>query len=93
MFAGTLAVFFNTAIQHKVGILHRLVVDEPVQLGVVKAVVRYLVLHGDTVDGNHAAVCKKQFHAGRVDIELTVNKFAHVETLRAFHLIFSKKTL
>ena len=52
MFAGTLAVFFNTAIQHKVGILHRLVVDEPVQLGAVKAVVRYLVLHGDTVDGN-----------------------------------------
>lgn len=93
MFAGTLAVFFNTAIQHKVGILHRLVVDEPVQLGAVKAVVRYLVLYGDTVDGNHAAVCKKQLHAGRVDIELAGNKFAHVENLRAFHLIFSKKTL
>lgn len=85
MFRFSSNVIFDATAQHKVSVFQRFVADQPVQFCAVKAVVRDLVLHCDTVDGNHAAVSEKQLHAGRVDIEFAGNQFAHVENLRVIH--------
>ena len=51
VFTRTLTVFLDFAVQYKVGVFQRFVVNQPVQFGAVKAVVSNLVLHGDTIDG------------------------------------------
>ena len=82
MFAGVLAVFLDAAVQYKIGVFQRLIVNQPVQLRAVKAAVCDFVLHGSAVDGDCAAVCEKQLHAARVDIELAGNNIVNVENLR-----------
>lgn len=73
MLTGTLAVFLNAAVQYKVSVFQRFVVDQPVQFGAVKAVVCNFVLHDDTINGDYVAVCEKQLHAGSVDIKFIRN--------------------
>lgn len=46
MLAGAFAVFHNATVQHKGGVFQRLVVNEPVQLGAVKAVVSHFIFNG-----------------------------------------------
>ena len=41
---GTFAVFRNATVQHKISVFRRLVVDQPVQLGTVKAIAGNVVL-------------------------------------------------
>jgi len=58
MVTRTFAIFLNAAVQYKINIFQRLVVDEPVRLGAVKAVVCYFILHGNSIDRNQTAVCE-----------------------------------
>ena len=68
---GAFAVFLDPTVQYKVSVFQRLVVSQPVQFSAVKAVVCNLVFHCNTINGDHDTVCKKQLHAGSVDIIFT----------------------
>ena len=52
----------NLPTQHKLGILQRLIVQQPVQFCPLCRGVAVLVLDGDAVDGNGGAILEPGFH-------------------------------
>ena len=60
----------NLTIQHKLGILQGLVVEQPVQLCPLCRGVAVFVLHGDAVDGEDSATLEPSFHPVGVHVVL-----------------------
>ena len=61
----------NVAVQNKVCISQRVVVDEVIQLRALEAVVHHLVLHGGAIYGVNTPIREVKFHAGSIYIERT----------------------
>ena len=61
MVAAKREIMLNFTTQHKLGILQRLIVQQPVQLCPLCRGVAVLVLNGDTINGKGGAIFKSGF--------------------------------
>jgi len=64
----------NTTIQHQIGVTHRIVMQQPGQLGSLGAVPRDLILDAQTVDIDQCPVGITQLHALGIFMILTANQ-------------------
>ena len=67
----------NLPTQHKLGILQRLIVQQPVQFCPLCRGVAVLVLDGDAVDGNGGAILEPGFHPVGVHVVAAGKQFVH----------------
>ena len=74
----------NLPSQHKLSILQRLIVQQPVQLCPLCRGVAVFVLNGDAVDGKGGAILKSGFHPVGVHVVAAGKQFVHKETSMFF---------
>ena len=86
-------ICLNVAIQNKVCISQRVVVDEVIQLRPLEAVVRRLVLHGGAIYGVNTPIREVKFHAGGIYIERTAYELFHGYILLNLMLFYSETKL
>ena len=80
---------FDFSTQHKLGILQRLIVQQPVQFRPLCRGVAVLVFNGDTINGKGGAIFKSGFRPVGVHVVATGKHFLRVimvEILISFHL-------
>ena len=70
----------NLPTQHKLCILQRLIIEQPVQFCPLCRGVALFVLHGDAVDGKGSATLKPGFHPVGVHVVAAGKQFVHKET-------------
>ena len=63
----------NIPVEQQVYIVHRRIINQPLQLATLIHIPCNLVFNQGAVNGNHAAVYKPDLDTGSVDIELTGN--------------------
>ena len=76
-------IFHRITVQYQVRIFKWCVVNKIVQLRPFIHIVSNLILHGDRVNGNHAAIDKFQFNTGSIHIELTGSQALHIRHLKS----------
>jgi hypothetical protein len=79
--------------QHQLGILQRLVVNQPPQLGSLVHIIGNFILNGSSVDGKHATIAVLQLYAGGVYIELAVKQTLFLPSLihaKVFQCLFDR---
>ena len=79
----------NLTAQHKLGILQRLIVQQPVQFCPLCRSVAVLVFNGDTINGKGGAIIKLGFHPVGVHVVTAGKHFSRVIMVRiliSFHL-------
>ena len=74
----------NLPSQHKLSILQRLMVQQPVQFCPLCRGVAVFVLHGDAVDGKGSATLELGFHPVGVHVVAAGKQFVHKETSMFF---------
>ena len=74
----------NLPSQHKLSILQRLMVQQPVQFCPLCRGVAVFVLHGDAVDGKGSATLELGFHPVGVHVIVAGKQFVHKETSMFF---------
>ena len=65
--------------QHKLSVLQRLIVEQPVQFRPLYRGVSVFVLHSGAIDGNGGATLEPGFHPVGVHIESAGKQFVHGE--------------
>ena len=74
----------NLPSQHKLSILQRLMVQQPVQFCPLCRGVAVFVLHGDAVDGKGSATLELGFHPVGAHVVAAGKQFVHKETSMFF---------
>ena len=77
-------IMSNLPSQHKLSILQRLMVQQPVQFCPLCRGVAVFVLHGDAVDGKGSATLELGFHPVGVHVIVAGKQFVHKETSMFF---------
>ena len=77
--------------QHKLSVLQRLIVEQPVQFCPLCRGVAVLVLDGDAVDGKDGAILEPDFHPVGVHVVVAGKQFRHSRILQ--DLIFGVRSL
>ena len=84
-------IILNLTTQHKLGILQRLIVQQPVQFRPPCRGVAVFILNGDAVDGKGGTVREPGFHPVGVHIVAAGTQFCHNSILQ--DLIFGVRPL
>ena len=74
----------NLPSQHKLCVLQRFIVQQPVELCPLCRGVAVLVLHGDAVNGKGSATLEPGFHPVGVHVVAAGKQFVHKETSMFF---------
>ena len=70
-------IIANTAVEHQIGVTHRIVMEQPGQLGSFSAVPCDLILDAQTVDVDQCSVGITQLHALGIFMLLTADQSPH----------------
>ena len=68
----------DISMEQKVHIVHRGVIDQPIQFTGFVHIPGNLIFYPGAVDGDHAAICIFDLDTGGVDIELTRNNLTYI---------------
>ena len=80
-------IMLNLPTQHKLSILQRLMVQQPVQFCPLCRGVAVFVLHGDAVDGKGSATLELGFHPVGVHVIVAGKQFVHRKPPCFSHLL------
>ena len=91
MVAAKRQITLYLSIQHKLGVLQGLIIQQPVQLCPLCRGVAVLILDGDAVDGKGSAILKPGLHPVGVHVVAAGKQFCHNSILQ--DLIFGVRSL
>ena len=82
-------IFPDVSMEQQVYIVHRRIINQPLQLATLIHIPCNLGFNQGAVNGNHAAVYKPDLDTGSVDIELTGNNLLIYNRVLLYLFLFS----